>query len=518
MATAILLSTLRRNRKKTAGCVSLASTYAYASFVESKTNVKDQNCSNSKISSELPRQYDKITFENYWSERPISVGSRLANIGKEMVPLIWKYFLKFKWNSYFLANDKHDPLKKVLLQRELASDLKDALTRLGPAFVKGGQQLSIRPDLVPPPFLKELQKLCDSVEPVSDDIAMEMLEKELAHNSNGKAIDSFADVTLVASASLGQVYKAKIKGTDDYVAIKIQRPDMERRVSLDLFLLHKLSVMWDVVTTTFTAMAPFHEDLFDNFARASYKELDYECEASNQEKFKNEFSKRKSRVFIPNVYREFTSHRVITTEWVNGVKLADAPKSQIRELIPVGVELFMTQLLDIGAFHADPHPGNLYVTDDGILCLLDFGLCAEVDAQARDALTAAIVHLLTGDFKALVTSDVKKLGFLPHDLDTSELQPLLTTILTEGLLKSGSDLRNRKRKLMEISNELNEIFFDYPFSVPPFFALVTRGLGLLEGIALSGDPDFDIFKASAPYARRRAVKIFGAHGWNEMNR
>jgi aarF domain-containing kinase len=131
-------------------------------------------------------------------------------------------------------------------------------------------------------------------------------------------------------------------------------------------------------------------------------------------------------------------------------------------------------------------------------------------------MTKAIVHLLMRDIDTLVAEDAKELGFLPEDFDTSELKPIMAKVLTTGLLESGSDLHMRKKKLMDISNELNQIFFQYPFSVPPFFALVTRGLGLLEGIALSGDPEFDIFQASAPYARRRAVEIMGAHhlrGW-----
>ena len=116
-----------------------------------------------------------------------------------------------------------------------------------------------------------------------------------------------------------------------------------------------------------------------------------------------------------------------------------------------------------------------------------------MNEKSRRATTKAIVHLLTGDFDSLVKNDVKELGFLPMDMDTSELQPVLTKVLTGGLLESGSNLHDRKRKLMDISNELNDLFFRYPFSVPPFFALVTRGLALLEGIALTGDPNFDIF-------------------------
>lgn len=137
-----------------------------------------------------------------------------------------------------------------------------------------------------------------------------------------------------------------------------------------------------------------------------------------------------------------------------------------------------------------PSPGNLYVTKskDGVptLALLDFGLIADVDETARNSMTNAIVNLLQGDFDTLIAHDAKQLGFLPHDMDVTALKPVLKTILKTGLVDSGSNLHDRKRNLMAISNELNEVFFEHPFSVPPFFALVTRGLGLLEGIALSG--------------------------------
>lgn len=308
----------------------------------------------------------------------------------------------------------------------------------------------------------------------------------------------------------GQVYKAKLKESGDDVAIKVQRGNMLQSFSLDLFLLQIVGVGLDGLFTTVTKQAAYHEDLFDNFSKGSYCELDYENEAANQIEFKTEFAKRNCKVKVPAVYQDYTTRRVLTSEWINGIKLADAPKERIRELIPIGVELFLIQLLDFGRFHADPHPGNMYVTDDGVLCLLDFGLCSDIDVKARRAMTKAIVHLLTGDFDSLVGEDAKELGFLPEDLDTEELKPILKSILTKGLLESGSNLHNRKRKLMDISNELNDIFFNYPFSVPPFFALVTRGLGLLEGIALSGDPDFDIFKASLPYARRRALELVGS--------
>lgn len=457
--------------------------------------------------STLPRNYDREAIAQYWSQKPVSVISRITTVAYEVLPLISSYIIDFK-----LFPSLEETTRKEL-ETQHAKELRLALTRLGPAFIKLGQQLSIRPDLLPTLVLKELQKLCDAVEPVEDEIAFETIRQDLGEEK----FSQLREIKMVASASLGQVYKAKLNNQN--VAIKVQRPDMLEKVSLDLFLLNNYGCFLDTIFDVLTNQIPFHVAFIDCFARGSFNELDYENEASNQNYFKNEFEKRKCKVKIPSIVHEMTSRRVITMEWIEGVKLADANKDQIRKLIPIGVELFLTQLLDIGRFHADAHPGNLLVLkDENCLCLIDFGLCAEIDAKSRRAMTTAIVHLLTGDFDSLICKDAKDLGFLPDNLDVSELKPILIKILNEGILESGSNLHNRKRNLMSISNELNEVFFKYPFSVPPFFALITRGLGLLEGIALTGDPNFDIFKASLPYATKRAAEIYGSQSILRLRR
>jgi len=466
----------------------------------------------------LPREYDRERIRQYWEARPITIVLRIASITGEVVPILWSYIRDYRihplltslQSSTSTTHTTSSPITPppetqtaTALQRKHAIQLRDSLTRLGPAFIKFGQQLSIRPDILPHAVLKELQSLCDNVQPAPLCHTLQILREDFATTTtttDDDEDDSSTDylnrylvldeMTLVASASLGQVYRTRLRhpgkdggvGGDEWVAMKVQRPDMLERVSLDMYLLNRYGTFLDWVFGYLTEQVPFHVDFIDCFARGSYLELDYENEAANQRKFKAEFKKRKCKVHVPGVHSHLTSRRVLTTEWVDGVKLADAPSEQIRDLIPVGVELFLTQLLDIGAFHADPHPGNLYVTEEGTLCLLDFGLCAEIDPESRRAMTAAIVHLLNGDFDSLITKDAKDLGFLPHSLDVTELQPILTKILTEGLLESGSDLRTRKRKLMGISDELNDVFFKYPFKVPPFFALITRGLGLLEGM------------------------------------
>jgi aarF domain-containing kinase len=471
---------------------------------------------------ELPRAYSWDAVHTYWSHRPVSTLYRLGQINYHLLPLLYRYVQDFViepklqqfwslWNSGSTTEPRDSADRRMQLQHSHAVQWKEALTLLGPAFVKAGQQISIRPDLVAPVILQELQKLCDSVTPIADELAFQILREQLN-------VEHLTDVfreppMLVAAASLGQVYRGKLRnanGKDDFdVAIKVQRPGMVTAFSLDLYLLQRFSIVVDTFTSVFTNQPPFHKALYESFAGGSYSELDYEQEAENQMYFYNEFQARRSPVVIPKVYRDYTTRTVLTTEWIDGIKLADAPLEQIRALIPVGVELFLTQLLDLGTFHADPHVGNLLVQNKtGKLCLLDFGLCATIAEKDRRAMTIAILHLMQRDFATLVHQDSKDLGFLPPDCDTSELLPILTKILTVGVIESPtSNIHVRQRHLMEISNELNDVFFRYPFTVPPYFALITRGLGLLEGIALSGDENFNIFHAAAPYARRRAMHL-----------
>jgi len=506
--------------------VTFASWTEYQARRLSSRSAHQQNPSNSVVAVsmvdpnivELPRDYDWDAVHTYWAHRPVTAALRMLEILWHLTPLGMKYVKDFVVQPA-LVRLAASPMATdaALLQKKHASNWRQALDQLGPAAVKLGQQLSIRPDLLPAVVLKELQRLCDEVEPVSNETALSVLKKEL----NVESLDQlFTDTPqLVASASLGQVYKGTLKENLQSVAIKIQRPDMLERFSLDLYLLQRIGVAVDTFTSLFTNQPPFHKALYESFARGSYQELDYEHEAESQILFQRELQARQSPVVVPTVYQKYTTRTVLVTEWIEGRKLADSSQQDINRLIPVGVELFLTQLLDIGKFHADPHTGNLLVQEGtGKLCLLDFGLCATVDEKDRNALVAAICHLLTRDFDTLVASDAKELGFLPADFDTTQLQPLLTKILTAGLIEGSSNLRHRQRKLMEISNELNEVFFRYPFSVPPFFALVTRGLALLEGIALQGDPDFDIFQASAPYARRRAVALLGRGAFRHFSR
>jgi aarF domain-containing kinase len=304
-----------------------------------------------------------------------------------------------------------------------------------------------------------------------------------------------------------------------------------------------------------TKQGAYNVSLLRAFATASWAELDYEHEASNQERFRAYFDcvdkpradappaagggrgwlrgggrraaaaaerERLSTVYIPRVYSAHSSRRVLTTEWVQGEYLARSSPAVIGTLVPVGVACFLRQLLEFGLFHADPHPGNLLVTPDGRLALIDFGLCAEVPAPDTARLSAAIVHAMAADTRLLV-DDAIALGFLPDDVDRAALAPLLRAVLrsgTDAMLAAADGepepadaprraygaVARRRRHFAQISDELNSIFFSFPFLVPDYFALITRALVVLEGIALTGDSDFDILGSAFPWVARHAAR------------
>merc|ERR1711923_31170 len=296
---------------------------------------------------------------------------------------------------------------------------------------------------------------------------------------------------------------------------------MHHYVLRDIYIMRHISSMIQWVKTTFTYQRPFDVALLDTFANATMKELDYINESANQRKCKMELEPRlKNKIYVPEVYEKYTTRKVLVTEWIEGLKLAASPASVINRLIPVGVECFLIQLLDTGFFHADPHPGNLLVTNEGKLAIIDFGLMADVPIQDTRTMTKTIVHLMQGDVPGLV-EDAIELGFLPADVDKTSLTPTLQAVFDSAQLAVTAEVKNgltykaiqgRRKQFMAVSFDLNKIFYLYPFLVPDYFALITRAMVVLEGIAVIGDPNFDLFKSAYPYSLRRAISLFGYSG------
>lgn len=482
---------------------------------------------------QLPLTYDPDAIRLFWKQHIVLVMVRLAEIGYKTIPFlistVWDNIIRY---SQSIISDKRYKFSTEE-QQIWGVRLRELLVELGPAFIKLGQIFSIRPDLLPAPVLFELQKLCDSVPPFSTQEAIALIEKELGEPISAVFRNLEENSQPVAAASLGQVYRCYLRANptkgiheETEVAVKVQRPGMIAAVSLDLYITR--SIMLAIESAKALLMnsgvlvqrKQFDVDMLDNFASASYYELDYEHEARNQEIFAEKLQKHKvKKVYIPKVYRQGTSRRVLTTEWIEGIQLAKSSSAVIKELVPVGVECFLVQLLDMGFFHGDPHPGNLLVNKYGQLVLIDFGLCAEVSAPSSAGMTTALVHLINGNVSELL-NDAIALEFLPESVDKTALLPAFERIFSQGKsarAAAQSDASKqiyqasvRRQQFRAISGELNSVFYEFPFVVPEYFALITRALIVLEGIAVTGDPDFDIFSASYPYARRKAIQMLGS--------
>jgi aarF domain-containing kinase len=483
---------------------------------------------------QLPLRYDPVAFAEVWDQRVCTQISRVGTILSRVGP-----FLARSAYLYYFGlgeSDTHGDHEGKLTRWGV--DLRTLLVDLGPTFVKFGQMLSIRPDLLPASVLQELQQLCDAVPPFPTAEAIAVVENELGRGAVSRLFEGLdAASTPIAAASLGQVYCCRLrapagsKGSGQLVAVKIQRPDMLSAVSLDLHLLRRYMRAVEGIkallmhTGVLAHRKQFDVEILDSFASASFWELDYEHEAANQERFMRELDSRgmSSTVRVPAVHRCATSRRILTTEWIEGTQLAKSSPATIRRLVPCGVNVFLMQLLDMGFFHSDPHPGNLLVDQQGRLTLIDFGLCAEVPKMDTLAMTSALVNLMKGDVAGLV-DDAVNLRFLPEDVDRVALLPALQAVFDEaqiaaealdgGALKFAYKTSERRQQFKQISSRLNRIFYEFPFVVPEYFALITRALITLEGIAVTGDKDFDIFAASYPYAVMRASETLG---WRHLH-
>jgi predicted unusual protein kinase regulating ubiquinone biosynthesis (AarF/ABC1/UbiB family) len=368
---------------------------------------------------------------------------------------------------------------------------------LGPAFIKIGQALSTRPDIVPPVFMDELAELQDQLPPFPNEIAFQFIRDALGADP----LEVYAEISdnPIAAASLGQVYKGKLK-TGELVAIKVQRPDIAAGIALDMYILRGISV-W--LKKTFKFVRTNLAAILDEFASRIFEEMDYTFEGQNAEKFAKYYGGL-DEVYVPKIYWQYTARRVLTMEWIEGIKLTNvlAVKEagfDSRHIIEVGVQCSLRQLLDYGYFHADPHPGNLLVMGDGKLAYLDFGMMSQVSAEQRFGLIEAIVHLVNRDFTAL-SKDYVRLGFLTEDIDFEGIVPALSEVFNppEGQSLTQMDFK-------DMTDQLSQIMYDYPFQVPAYYALIIRSLVTLEGIALSVDPSFKVLAVAYPYVANRLL-------------
>ena len=433
-------------------------------------------------------KYDPEIIANIYQKNPKRLFKRLW---ETLIP-IFLYILSVGWDKLT------GRLKKESIARFKSKQLTNLLVELGPAFVKAGQALSTRPDIIPAILLEELSELQDQLPGFDGDKAMELIEEDL----NRKIEDIFLNIDKnpISAASLGQVHKAILKN-EEVVAVKVQRPGLREQITLDLYIVRNIA-NW--LKNNIGLIRSDLVALIDELGKRVFEEMDYLNEAENAEKFRN-MHLHNSKIAVPKIYNNTTSRRVLTMEWIDGIKLTNlegVKKLGIDpdEMIEIGVQCSLEQLLEHGFFHADPHPGNLLALEDGRLCYLDFGMMSEVTSNSRSGLIQAVVHLVNKNFDKL-SQDFVKLGFLSEEVNLEPIVPAFKDVFVNAV-----ELGVSKMDFKSVTDDMSGVMYKFPFKLPPYYALIIRSLLTLEGIALSVDPNFKILGAAYPYFARRLME------------
>ncbi len=430
-------------------------------------------------------RYDIKANAEYYGRRPWLAISRIFKI----IYFALSFGLAFGWDVL---------TGNTLSQPRLAEQLRRIITALGPTYIKVGQALSTRPDLVRVDFLEELTKLQDQLPPFSSIQAYKIIESEL-----GKPVSTIYRTISqepVAAASLGQVYKATLY-TGEEVAVKVQRPHLVPTLTLDLYIMR-----W--IASWVGPLLPLNLGnslvaIIDEFGLKLFEEIDYVHEATNAERFASYFQNDPD-VKVPSIYRQFSTHRVLTLEWINGIKLTQIEQIKTAglntaNLVRIGVMSGLRQLLEFGFFHADPHPGNLFATYDGKMAYIDFGMMDQLDLQTKEQLVDSVVHLLNKDYDEL-GQDYVRLGFLQPNIEMKPIVNALESVLGDIMSEKVKDFNFKV-----VTDRFSKVMFDYPFCLPAKFALIIRSVITQEGVALSLDPEFQIVQVAYPYVARRLL-------------
>uniref|UniRef100_A0A1J3J7J7 ABC1 atypical kinase-like domain-containing protein n=1 Tax=Noccaea caerulescens TaxID=107243 RepID=A0A1J3J7J7_NOCCA len=443
---------------------------------------------------------------------------------------IWGFVVTFIFRTW-LSNQKFSykggmtEEKKVLRRKVLAKWLKENILRLGPTFIKIGQQFSTRVDILPQEYVDQLSELQDQVPPFSSATALSIVEEELG-GSVDDIFDRF-DYEPIAAASLGQVHRARLKGQE--VVLKVQRPGLKDLFDIDLKNLRVIAEYLQKVDPKSDGAKRDWVAIYDECASVLYQEIDYTKEAANSELFANNF-KNLEYVKVPSIYWEYTTPQVLTMEYVPGIKInkiqaLDQLGVDRKRLGRYAVESYLEQILSHGFFHADPHPGNIAVDDvnGGRLIFYDFGMMGSISPNIREGLLEAFYGVYEKDPDKVIQAMVQMGVLVP----TGDLTSVRRTALfflnsfeerlaaqrkekeeitaAEQLgfkkpLSKEEKQEKKKQRLAAIGEDLLAIAADQPFRFPATFTFVVRAFSVLDGIGKGLDPRFDITEIAKPYA------------------
>jgi predicted unusual protein kinase regulating ubiquinone biosynthesis (AarF/ABC1/UbiB family) len=383
-------------------------------------------------------------------------------------------------------------------QRRQAQKLVNTLIRLGPTFIKIGQTLSTRVDLLPPPYVEALAQLQDRVPPFPTSMAIETIERELGQ-SLGKTYCEF-EPQPIAAASLGQVHRARLHN-GDMVVVKVQRPGLAEIFRLDFEILQQIVNFCDQRfpwTQTYGLTA-----IYQDFFNLLFQEIDYVREGQNADRFRHNFRNDKN-VVVPQIYWRFTTSKVLTMSYLPGIKIdrraeLEAQGFNPKKINQIGICCYLQQLMIDGFFQGDPHPGNMAITANGQLAVYDFGMMSELPGNARTQMVNTFLAVLSKDLEG-VMAGLKDIGLL---VEVTDMRPVHRVI--GFLLERFTERPVNLQEFEQIRAEVGAMYSQQPFRLPPEMTAILKALSTLDGIARTLDPAYNLVQSAQPFVRRVAI-------------
>ncbi|HWQ40694.1 MAG TPA: 2-polyprenylphenol 6-hydroxylase [Desulfosporosinus sp.] len=388
----------------------------------------------------------------------------------------------------FTDRDEVDPMS-------VGQRIRQVIEELGPTYVKIGQIASTRADVIPEDILHELEKLQDDVPPFSFPQVRQIIEEELG--SPLEEVFSSFDEAAIAAASIGQVHRAQLR-TGELVAVKVQRPRIKAMIETDL------EILLDLATLAEHRMERMERlqlrDVVEEFAKSLRNELDYTIEGRNAEKIAKQF-KNDPKIYIPSIYWEYTTRTVLTMEYVEGLKLNQFEtlerKGYDRKAIAEQlVQALFHQMLIEGFFHADPHPGNIFLLNDGVISFIDFGMVGRLTLDMKNNFASLVIAMMRQNTESMMKA-ILRIGIIPDDVNL----PLLNNDVDE-LREKYMDVPMSRISLGEAISDLFVVAFKHQIRIPSDFTMVAKSLLILEGIVEKLDPELSIMDMAEPFGLR----------------
>lgn len=391
------------------------------------------------------------------------------------------------------ASRKPERKKITKLSRE--ARLRKALEELGPTFVKAGQILSTRPDLIGPEMISEFEKLQDDVPPVSFDHIRETIETELG--SPLEQIFKYFDKSPLAAASIGQVHRAQLPDERN-VVIKVQRPGISKTIQADLKIIRHLATLGEKHMEEWEIQQPTR--IVDEFSRMIEKELDYTLEAAHMERFANQFADEET-IYVPEVFYKLSSQRVLTMEYVEGIKASEIgllKRSGLDTalLAARGADLMMKQIFIHGFIHADPHPGNILFLENNVICYLDFGMMSRVSRKQMESLVDAATYAVKHD-EIKLTDILLRIVDFDREPDRKNLENSISELLDRYLFRELEDL-----DLSQILTNIMKVITKHHLRIPPDFYIMMKAVAASQALGRKLDPGFKYAEAMTPFLSR----------------